>query len=93
MFFGEFEGLQSEKGEADVSVFLGILLNNYLAEAVKRKNAIRALYDAICSCNPSTPSTSSSTSSSSPGAVRRGIKYSELESLQCVCHPQTPQSL
>lgn len=37
MIFEEFEGLQSEKGEADTSVFLRILLNNNRVEAMKKK--------------------------------------------------------
>ncbi|KAH7828788.1 uncharacterized protein MONOS_15473 [Monocercomonoides exilis] len=96
MLFGEFEGMQSKKWEADKSVFLGFLQNYFRAEATKRKESMNALYDAICSGDSSTSSSASSTTSSSlssPGAVRRGITYSELESLLCVCYPQTPQAL
>ncbi|KAH7817453.1 uncharacterized protein MONOS_11247 [Monocercomonoides exilis] len=77
-FLGEFEKIQSEKKEADASMFLRFLLNYFRAEAMKRKEEMKALYDAIC-C--SDPSVSSSASSSSLGVVCRGITHSELESL------------
>ncbi|KAH7824134.1 uncharacterized protein MONOS_12043 [Monocercomonoides exilis] len=98
LFFEKFEGPQSEKGEAKTSAFLAFLMNHYWAEIAKRKEAMKTLNDVICSGDPSAPSTSSSASSSkisssSPGAVCRGITYSELESLLCVCHSQTPSVL
>ncbi|KAH7818524.1 uncharacterized protein MONOS_8405c1 [Monocercomonoides exilis] len=78
MFWEEFEGLQSEKGEADASVFLGFLLNYHLAEAVKWKEAMRALYDSIRRGEPSTPS------SFSLNEACRGITFLQAESLLCV---------
>ncbi|KAH7831047.1 uncharacterized protein MONOS_13699 [Monocercomonoides exilis] len=65
-------------------------LNFFKAEAMKQKEAIKGLYDAICSGDAST---SSSSPSSSSGAVCRGITYSKLESLLRVCYPQMLQAL
>ncbi|KAH7832392.1 uncharacterized protein MONOS_15609 [Monocercomonoides exilis] len=47
MFLGEFEGMQSKKGEADKSVFLGFLQNYFRAEATKRKESMNALIIVI----------------------------------------------
>ncbi|KAH7816682.1 uncharacterized protein MONOS_8427 [Monocercomonoides exilis] len=84
MFFEKFEGLQSEKGEAETSVFLGFLLNYHRTEAVKRKEAMKKLYGVICSCDILT---------SSSGTAFREITFSELDSLLYVCNLQTPQAL
>ncbi|KAH7823712.1 uncharacterized protein MONOS_8957 [Monocercomonoides exilis] len=43
MLFGEFEGMQSKKVEADKSVFLGFLQNYFREEAAKRKEAMKVL--------------------------------------------------
>ncbi|KAH7828856.1 uncharacterized protein MONOS_13452 [Monocercomonoides exilis] len=77
-FLVDVEKIQSEKKDADASVFLGFLLNFFKAEAAKRKDEMKSLYDAICSGDSST---SSSSPSSSSGAVCKVITHSELESL------------
>ncbi|KAH7824401.1 uncharacterized protein MONOS_2325 [Monocercomonoides exilis] len=78
IFFGKFEGMQSKKGEADISVFLGFLQNYCRAETATRKEVIKALYNVIFCCDISISSNSSS------GAACRGISQDEMEFLQCV---------
>ncbi|KAH7832406.1 uncharacterized protein MONOS_9318 [Monocercomonoides exilis] len=55
---GEARGAEADGGEKELPD--GIVLPVLQHEAAKRKEAMKALYNAICSVNPSTSSSSSS---------------------------------